>query len=244
MKESYREGPASHPDPESCAGDRKVTGEALTGAHTGQPSSCEIHYSGVPTPWTYAEGNTINGDSGESLADPAQSKTLSMCGNSSHGNREIPTTLAADGATGRPEQVHNRTAGMHVGGKSDAGMVPENSSNNDTKSAEAIEGRPATKGNTLELATSWTQSQSDRSSGLQRVREVARRDRQAQFTALLHHVTVDLLRASFLQLKRQAAPGVDGVAWDQYEVGIADRIADLHRRVHEGTFGRSHRSGL
>jgi hypothetical protein len=47
-------------------------------------------------------------------------------------------------------------------------------------------------------------------SGLQRVREAARKDKRARFTALLHHVTVDLLRESFLALKRQAAPGVDG----------------------------------
>src|SRR5260370_31544529 len=159
MKESYREGPASHPDPESWAGDRKDAGEALTGAHTGKPSSCEIHYSGVPTPWTDAEGHTVSDVMGESPADPAQSKTLSMCGNSLHGNREIPSTPAADGAAGPPEQVHNRTSGMHVGGKSDAGIVPAKSSNNDTKSAEAMEGRLATKGDTLAPAASWTPDQ-------------------------------------------------------------------------------------
>jgi len=175
MKESYREGPASRPDPESCADGRKAVGEALTGAHTGQPLNCEIHFSGVPTPWTYAEGNIVSGAQGESLADPAQSKTLSMCGNSLHGNREIPSTPAADGARGRPEQVHDRTSGMHVGGKSDVGIVPKKSSNNDTTSAEAMEGRPATEGKTLPSAASWTQSQSDAWSGLQRVRELVRR---------------------------------------------------------------------
>ena len=53
MKESYGKDPTSHPDPESCAGDRKGAGEALTGAHVGQPSSCEIRSSGVPTLLTY-----------------------------------------------------------------------------------------------------------------------------------------------------------------------------------------------
>ena len=58
MKESHGEGPASHPDPESCVDGRKAGGEALTGAHAGQPSSCEIRSSGVPTRLPNAEGNT------------------------------------------------------------------------------------------------------------------------------------------------------------------------------------------
>src|SRR3954469_23835475 len=118
MKESHREGPASRPDPESCTGDRKAAGEALTGAHTGQPSSCEITNFGVPTLLAHAEGNTVCGDHGEPLADPAQSKTLSMCGNSLHGNREIPATPVGDGPTGRPEKVNHRKSGKHVAGKS------------------------------------------------------------------------------------------------------------------------------
>src|SRR4029453_15400460 len=104
MRESHRKGLASHPDPESCAGDRKVAGEALTGAHTGQPSSCEITPFGVPTLLAQAEGYTIGGDYGEPRTGPAQSKTLSMCGNSLHGNREIPATPVGDGLTGRPEK--------------------------------------------------------------------------------------------------------------------------------------------
>ena len=174
MQESYRKGLASHPGPESCAGGRKAAGEALTGAHPGQPSSCEINTSGVPTPLSEAEGDTVRDVRGESWADPAQSKTLSMGGNSLHGNREIPSTPAADGPTGRPEQVQNRTAGMHVEGKSDDRIVPEKSSNNDMRSAETMEGRRSTKGNTLEPAASWTQSQKDGLSGLQRVPEVQR----------------------------------------------------------------------
>ena len=62
-------------------------------------------------------------------------------------------------------------------------------------------------------ATSRTKSRTDVSSGLQRVREAARRDKRARFTALLHHVTVDLLRDSYYALQRPSAPGVDGVTW-------------------------------
>jgi len=92
------------------------------------------------------------------------------------------------------------------------------------------------KGNTLEPAASWTQSQQDGLSGLQRVREVARRDKQAKFTALLHHVTLEQLQDSFRLLKRQAAPGVDEVTWQQYETEFVERTRDLHQRVHGGTY--------
>src|SRR5215831_7459876 len=85
MKESHRKDLASHPDPESCGGGRKATGEALTGAHAGQPSSCEIIQPGVPTLLVPAEGNTTGGASGKPSVDPAQSKNLCMRGNSSHG---------------------------------------------------------------------------------------------------------------------------------------------------------------
>src|SRR4029079_1642110 len=103
-------------------------------------------------------------------------------------------------------------------------------------STEGVEGRQPTKGNTLPQAPFRTQSRDDGSSGLQRVREAAGRDKRARFTALLHHVTVDLLRDSFYALKRQAAPGVDGLTWPEYEDGLGDRLVDLHRRVHTGTY--------
>ncbi len=74
------------------------------------------------------------------------------------------------------------------------------------------------------------------SQGLSGVRRVARARKQEQFTALLHHVTVDLLRESFDALKKNAAPGVDGVTWREYEMGLDDRLIDLHSRVHRGTY--------
>ena len=69
------------------------------------------------------------------------------------------------------------------------------------------------------------------------MRIAARRDKRARFTALLHHVTLDHLRDSFYALKRNAAPGVDGVTWQQYEADLETRLVDLHRRVHMGTYG-------
>ena len=123
MQESHGKGPASHPDPESCVGARKGAGEALTGAHAGQPSSCEIIHSGVPTPLSEAEGHTGIDATGKPISDPAQSKTLRMRGNSLHGNREIPQA-SAPGVADRPEKVSDRTSGMHACGKSDGRIVP------------------------------------------------------------------------------------------------------------------------
>ncbi len=57
-----------------------------------------------------------------------------------------------------------------------------------------------------------------------------------RFTALLHYITPDLLRASYFDLKRQAAPGVDGVTWQEYGTGLETRLAELHERVHRGTY--------
>ncbi len=90
MKEPYRKGPADHPGPESCVGGRKTDVEALTGESAGQPLSCEIRKLRVPTSFAEAEGNIEQGGPSEPPSNPAQSKTLSMRGNSTHGNREIP----------------------------------------------------------------------------------------------------------------------------------------------------------
>ena len=73
-------------------------------------------------------------------------------------------------------------------------------------------------------------------SGLERVREAARRDSRIQFTSLLHHITVDLLRESYRRLNPKAAPGVDDVTWAEYGNGMEGRIADLHKRVHNGRY--------
>jgi hypothetical protein len=96
-----------------------------------------------------------------------------MRGNSSHGNREIPSLPDADGATGRPEKATSRTSGMHGDGKSDGCIIPQKPPNKDglPTSAEGVEGRQPTEGNTLLQAPCRTQSRVDGSSGLQRVRE-------------------------------------------------------------------------
>ena len=88
----------------------------------------------------------------------------------------------------------------------------------------------------MEPNTQPTQSGERMSQGLNGVRERARKNKQERFTALLHHVSVDLLRESYYGLKRKAAPGVDGVTWKEYETGLEDRLKDLHSRVHRGAY--------
>ena len=94
--------------------------------------------------------------------------------------------------------------------------------------AERVEQRAGTKGNAGQPHTRRTQSRGSVSQGLDRVRHAARQRKKEKFTALLHHVTIDLLRDAFLALKRRAAPGVDGVTWQDYEGGLEDNLPDLH----------------
>ena len=102
--------------------------------------------------------------------------------------------------------------------------------------AEWVEQRAGTKGNTDQPHTRRTQSRGSVSPGLERVRDAARQRKKEKFTALLHHVTVDLLRDAFLALKRHAAPGVDGVTWQDYEAALEGNLQDLHSRVHRGAY--------
>ena len=172
MKESCGKDPASHPDPESCVGGRKGAGEALTGAHAGQPSSCEIRCSGVPMRLSDAEGHTEGGDIGKPPSDPAQSKTLCMRGNSSHGKREIPQVPTEFYSMGRPGKANGRTSGVHAWGKSDDCVVPEKPPNKGepVSPAEAVEGRRSTKGSMMAEPASRTQSRTDAPRSLHRAR--------------------------------------------------------------------------
>jgi retron-type reverse transcriptase len=102
--------------------------------------------------------------------------------------------------------------------------------------AEWVEQRAGTKGNTGQAHTRRTQSRGSVSQGLDRVRNAARQRKKEKFTALLHHVTVDSLRESFLALKRQAAPGADGLTWQDYDVLLEHNLQGLHARVQSGAY--------
>jgi len=125
-------------------------------------------------------------------------------------------------------------------GKSDGPIVPTKSSNNATAvAAERMEGRGSTKGNAVEQNVLRTQSRAGTTSALERVRKAAIRNRKMKFTALFHHVSVDLLRLSFFALRRKASAGVDGVTWEQYREGLEHRLVDLHGRLHRGAYRAS-----
>ena len=126
---------------------------------------------------------------------------------------------------------------MNDGGESYSGIVPTKQPNKSGgPPAEAVEGRPLTKENTSEPNSHRTPCRESGPSGLERVREAARKDGKVKFTALLHHVSIDLLRESYYSLKRKAAPGVDGVTWQEYGEDLEARISDLQGRIHRGAY--------
>jgi len=126
---------------------------------------------------------------------------------------------------------------MHGEEKSDPAIVARKPPNRaGPPAAEGVEPRAGAKGNAEQRNTRRTQSRESVLQSLVRIREAAKRDKQVRFTALLHHVTPTLLEWAFDQLKRAAAPGVDGVTWDQYEVGLVDKLTDLHGRVQRGAY--------
>ncbi len=126
---------------------------------------------------------------------------------------------------------------MYVLEESDCAIVPMKLTNNEDKtSAEPAEGRAQTKENDAQSHTPPTQSGTRVSQGLGGVRQTARDRKQERFTALLHHLTIDLLRESYYALQRSAAPGVDGVSWQQYEQDLEARLIELHGRVHRGAY--------
>src|SRR6201988_1602916 len=126
---------------------------------------------------------------------------------------------------------------MHDQEKSDSGVVAGKPTNKAGRpAAEGVEPRPETEGNADQRSTLRTQGRDRVTQALGRVRQAARQRKKEKFTALLHHITVDTLRAAFYALKRKAAAGVDGVTWEDYEADLEPRLEDLHRRVHRGAY--------
>ena len=126
---------------------------------------------------------------------------------------------------------------MNVVEGSDGLIVPEKRLNKGKgQPAESAEGRGPAKGNAFEPTTFRTQRRGSVSSGLERVREAARRDRRARMTALLHHVGIEELHQAYTALNPRAAAGVDGTTWEEYGKGLPGHLEDLHDRLHGGRY--------
>jgi hypothetical protein len=124
---------------------------------------------------------------------------------------------------------------MHEREKSDPGVVAAKPANKTGESvAESVERRSGTEGNAGQGSTLRTLGRESATQGLDRIRQAARRSKEVKFTTLLHRVDLERLRGAFHALERNAAPGVDGLTWQDYEADLDSRLADLKDRVHKG----------
>ena len=127
---------------------------------------------------------------------------------------------------------------MNGPGQSDRFVVPANPPDK-AAAAEAGEERERTKGNTAGETRPGRSAGPGVSSELDRARQVAQRDKEARFTALLHHVSLERLVMAYWDLRPKAAPGVDGVTWDAYGQDLVANLRDLHERVQQGRYRAS-----
>jgi RNA-directed DNA polymerase len=126
---------------------------------------------------------------------------------------------------------------MYADEKSDEGIRPMKQPNKEgSPSAEAVEGRTSPEGNGGETAAARTLRRDTASIGLAGVRRAARQSKSVRFTALLHHITVDLLEQSYCALERDSAPGIDGVTWQAYGENLEEKLSDLQDRIHKGSY--------
>lgn len=125
---------------------------------------------------------------------------------------------------------------MHGDEKSDLAIVAVKPANKDRRlSAESAEPRVGTKGNMIEHGMRRTPGRASMSHGLDRVWQAAKQ-KDVKFTALLHHVDVELLRSAYGWLRKEASPGEDGVSWAAYGEGLERKLTDLHDRIHRGAY--------
>ena len=126
---------------------------------------------------------------------------------------------------------------MHDAEKSDPAIVAGKPTNKaGATAAEPVEPRAGAKGNADQQSTRRAQNRESVSHALERVRQAARQRKKEKFTSLLHHINVASLGMAFNALKRDAAPGVDGVTWQTYAADLERNLTDLHDRVHRGAY--------
>jgi RNA-directed DNA polymerase len=189
-----------------------------------------------------------------------------MCGTAMRGADALPGSKATSRAKGSYRNLGGLGSGrrmlrerggphregeepkpmMHGPEKSDPAIVvekPANKANEPTaeasaeaNAAEPVERRVGTKGNADQQSTCRTQSRVSVEQALERIRKVAKERKKERFTALLHHVSIDLLEEAFYELNKDAASGVDRLTWDGYEADLERMLEDLHERVHRGAY--------
>jgi len=125
---------------------------------------------------------------------------------------------------------------MHGHETSDPFVVATKRANEGEPPEELVERRKGAEGNAEQRGTHRTPGRESVSHGLDRVRRTAKERPREKFTALLHHVGVELLRSAYGWLREEAAPGVDGVTWDAYGEDLESKLLDLHDRVHRGAY--------
>src|SRR5436309_6265135 len=126
---------------------------------------------------------------------------------------------------------------MHGPEESDSVIVAMKPTNKAEQSvAEPVEPRTETKGNADHQSTRRAQDRASVSQALERIRQAAKQRKKEKFTALFHHISAELLRLSFFALKKDAAPGADGLTWQDYEADLDHNIEDLHARVQRGAY--------
>lgn len=163
--------------------------------------------------------------------------------------REVPSTETGrarerlrecDSQSG-PERQSRKPA-TNANGQSDRDIVPKKGANEGMTATggrpkESLEGRNLAEGNSLGNGKGRTQCRTTPlSTGLQRIRESARKGKEVRYNSLMHHITVDLLNASYHKLNPKAAPGVDGMTWTEYGQGLVERVRALHEKVHGGRY--------
>src|SRR5215813_13941456 len=138
---------------------------------------------------------------------------------------------------GPAHEGNSRTMSANADEKSDEVIGPMKQPNKEgSPSAEAVEGRTSPEGNGGRTAAARTLRRDTASNGLIAVRRAARQSKSVRFTALLHHITIDLLKQSYLSLERDSAPGIDGVTWQTYGENLEEKLKELHDKVHRGSY--------
>jgi RNA-directed DNA polymerase len=126
---------------------------------------------------------------------------------------------------------------MHGHGKSDSVIVAMKPANNAEQSAaELVEPRAETKGKAGQQSTCRAQDRESVSQALERIRITARQRKKERFTSLFHHISIELLGIAFSDLRKDAAAGVDGLTWQDYEKDLEHNLEELHARVQRGAY--------